>query len=149
MRPQQPAGGAIHLTFRARSAKMRPLVRTKLAKFFIVSSLICAVGGHWAILQSVAWIGMAVSYSQDSTFKEALVKTFDGQHPCQLCKALRDGKKSESRHTLLKVETKLDFWLARGATLLYPPPPLLVLPPPSDFALVRFESPPTPPPRCA
>ena len=83
-------------------------MRAKFAKILVAFTLICAIGGHWAILQSVAWFGMVVSYSNDSTFGEALVKTFDGKHPCCLCKAVQEGQKSERKQTLLKVETKFD-----------------------------------------
>ncbi|MCI0540627.1 MAG: hypothetical protein L0Z50_35955 [Verrucomicrobiales bacterium] len=124
-------------------------VRTKFGQCLIAFTLICAIGGHWAVLQSVAWVGMVISYSQDSPLKEALVKTFDGQHPCKLCKVVREGKKSEQKQALLKVETKLDFLLVRSAVFLDAPMPFVVLSDEPDSAQPRAESPPTPPPRLA
>jgi len=120
-----------------------------MAKLLVVFTLVCAIAGHWAILQSVAWVGMAVKYSQNSTLTDALVKTFDGKHPCKLCQVVQEGKKSEQKQTSLKVEAKLDFWLARASSLLDAPPPFVVPPAESSLGQARSESPPTPPPRLA
>jgi hypothetical protein len=38
------------------------------------------------VLQVVAWTRMLYQYSQGSTVSEALQKTFDGKHPCEICK---------------------------------------------------------------
>jgi len=125
------------------------LVRKKVAQVLVVFSLVCAIGGNWAFLQSVAWLGMLMNYSHDTTLVEALQKTFDGRHPCKLCKVVQDGKKSESERALLKVETKLDLLLVRAASWLNPPPSLRVLPGSILVPQVRSESPPTPPPPLA
>src|SRR5262249_48382876 len=47
--------------------------------------------------QVVAWTGMVISYSQDAPLAEAVVKTFDGKHPCNLCKKISNGKRSEKK----------------------------------------------------
>jgi hypothetical protein len=44
------------------------------------------VGGHWGMLQVVAWTGMLIDYSQDNPFATAVGMTFDGDHPCAICK---------------------------------------------------------------
>ena len=124
-------------------------MRAKVIQVAIVCTLVGAIGGHWAILQSVAWVGMAVNYSHNSTLREALVKTFNGKNPCTLCKVVQEGKKSEKKQSLLKVETKLDFCLARSPALLYPPPPSDILASKVVSARIRTESPPAPPPRAA
>ncbi len=42
------------------------------------------------VLQGVAWVGMAVSYSvSEGSVTAGLSKTFDGEHPCPLCVAVR------------------------------------------------------------
>jgi hypothetical protein len=124
-------------------------MRSRLAKWLVVSALVLATGGHWAILQSVAWFGMFVNFSQTEPVIVALEKTFDGRHPCQLCKAVQAGKQSEKKQEMQKVETKLDFWLARNTAQLFPPPPFSVVSAQRESAPVRAESPPTPPPRLA
>jgi hypothetical protein len=43
------------------------------------------VGGHWGMLQMVAWTGMLIDYSRDNSFATAVAMTFDGEHPCAIC----------------------------------------------------------------
>ena len=45
-------------------------------------ALFMIAGGHWAMLQSVAWAGMVKDFSRTGTIAEAVTKTFDGKHPC-------------------------------------------------------------------
>jgi hypothetical protein len=79
----------------------------------VVVALVFSTGGHWALLQVGAWAGMVVSYSQTDSLADALVKTFDGEHPCKLCKVVKEGRKAEQEKPVtLKVEQKLDFFLA-------------------------------------
>ena len=63
----------------------------RLTRIAIVAALACSIGLHWGFLQSAAWVGMVIHYSQDAPLKEALVKTFDGKHPCALCKEIAKG----------------------------------------------------------
>ena len=52
---------------------------------------------------------MVVNYSQHGTIGEALVKTFDGKHPCPLCKAIAAGKKSEKKSEFPAAVKKFEF----------------------------------------
>ena len=116
-------------------------------RWLAVVTLTFALGGHWAVLQSVAWMTMVAGYSQTAPLKEALVKTFDGKHPCSLCKFVDRGKKSEQRQETQKLAPKLDFFLAATRVTLYPPshaPLQACRIGPTDS---RSEAPPTPPPR--
>lgn len=45
---------------------------------------------HLPALQVVAWGGMLVRYSREAPLREAVTKTFDGEHPCHLCLAIRE-----------------------------------------------------------
>ena len=119
----------------------------RFSKLLVVLTLTFSLGLHWTFLQSVAWLGMVVSYSQNATLNEALTKTFDGKHPCKLCKAVQEGKQTEKKQEVLKVETKLEFCLASKKLLLFPPTVFTLLSVATDSALSRNESPPTPPPR--
>jgi hypothetical protein len=49
-------------------------------------------------MQSIAWAGMAVSYSADSGIAAGLKKTFGGQHPCSLCHAITKAKQQDADH---------------------------------------------------
>ena len=124
-------------------------MRVRFGKFLMVLTLIVAIGGHWAFLQSVAWVGMLANNVRQCSLTEAIEKTFDGQHPCPLCKVIANGKKAEQKQTLVKIETKLDFWLEPSGPLLVAP---LLAGNPCAYTEMfqsRFDSPPTPPPRLA
>lgn len=118
-----------------------------LSKWLLVLTLTLSLGFHWALLQSVAWVGMVVSYSQDATLGVALIKTFDGNHPCNLCKAVREGQESEKKQAALKVEIKKEYWSDTAITLLSPPSSFTLLPALSLSAPHRAETPAVPPPR--
>lgn len=120
---------------------------SRLIQWLAVLALTFALGGHWAVLQSVAWMTMVAGYSQTAPLKEALARTFDGKHPCPICKFVDKAKKSEQKHETQKLLTKLDFFLASSPAGLFPPVPdgLHFKPPPSGGA--RNDAPPTPPPR--
>src|SRR5439155_4014463 len=123
------------------------VVPSRLVQKLAVVALTFALGGHWAILQSVAWMTMVAGYSQTAPLKEALVKTFDGKHPCSICKFVANGKKSEQKRETQKLLTKLDFFLASTPAALFPPVPEAFHFTPPPAARARSETPPTPPPR--
>jgi hypothetical protein len=53
---------------------------------------------------------MVVSYSQHDGFLAGVSQTFDGEHPCRICKAIQDGKKHEQKKApLLNTELKKDY----------------------------------------
>ena len=60
----------------------------RLGKWVVVFTLVVSTGGHWFALQSVAWVTMAVNFAQTDSFDVALKKTFDGKHPCRICKTV-------------------------------------------------------------
>ena len=68
-----------------------------LVRSITVLVLILSLGLQWALLQTVAWTGMIISYSRDASFTEAVSKTFDGQHPCPLCKVIKQSRAAEKK----------------------------------------------------
>jgi hypothetical protein len=82
-----------------------------------------------------------------ASVSEAVSRTFDGQHPCPICKAIAAGKKSEKKREFTASPQKFECSLA----------PALGLPPtPARFELVALADnlieapalpPPSPPPR--
>ena len=68
-----------------------------MARLVTIIALASSIGLHWTVFQSLAWLGMVVNYSHNGTLKEALVKTFDGKHPCALCKEIAKGKQSDKK----------------------------------------------------
>jgi hypothetical protein len=116
----------------------------------VVIGLVLTLVGHWAVSQSVAWVTMVVKYSRTTTFKAALIMTFDGQHPCELCEFVSEGRKADAQKPqhLLKAHS-LDLFVEKPAVFLFLKPEL----PHADAAdravALRSEPPPTPPPRAA
>ena len=101
-----------------------PTMLRRFAKWGVVAALMLTLGFHWAFLQSVAWVGMVVNYSQDGSVQQALVKTFDGQHLCPLCKMVKAGKSSESKQDLKLDLKKLDMFADASAEFYFPPVPV-------------------------
>jgi hypothetical protein len=57
----------------------------KTASILAFLAVFQIMGGHWIVLQSYAWAKMAVEYSQTAGFFKGVEKTFDGEHPCDMC----------------------------------------------------------------
>jgi hypothetical protein len=75
----------------------------------LVGVLALWLGLHWALLQTLAWTGMIVTYSRQDSFTEAISKTFDGQHPCPLCRAIQKGRAEEKKQAPAGFVVKLDL----------------------------------------
>lgn len=122
-------------------------------------------GGHWAVLQTVAWGQMLTEYTRQSgSVLTAVEETFDGEHPCALCKeiAVAKGQANDAERSRpagpsdpspkVKVEKKagtLDGW-SPPAGLAHPTVGTFCWHTPV-FAAVgsRLDAPPVPPPRAA
>lgn len=116
-------------------------------QWLAVLTLTLTLGLHWAVLQSVAWAGMTISYSRTVGLNEALVKTFDGHHPCRLCRLVKEGKKAEKHNEAQELATKIELFFAATATPLYS---VQLAPLTSRGNLLpadRNDTPPLPPPR--
>ena len=123
--------------------------------------LVCAAlaffsiaGGHWAVLQSVAWAEMLHRYSQHGgSMAVAVEETFDGQHPCELCQQIQAGKAKERKESpaapSAKDDAKVKALLAEPALPAFARTTGEISFPPAVFAPAsrRAEQPPTPPPR--
>lgn len=124
-------------------------MRLKWTKLIVATMLSLVMGLHWIALQSFGWAQMFVTFAQTDPVKEALIKTFDGKHPCNICKLVEEGKHAENKQQIRKVEAKFDYWLGSKETLLFPPPMARSLAVLADVADMRIDSPPSPPPRSA
>ena len=74
----------------------------------LVAMILGMTGGHWAVLQTVAWTKMIVVYSRASSIQVAVVQTFDGQHPCKMCKLIQKAKQSSKQQELQQPTVKRD-----------------------------------------
>ena len=121
----------------------------RLPKAVMVVGLACTIGLHWAFLQSLAWVGMVVSYSQETTLPDALVKTFDGSHPCALCKEIAKGKQSEKKPDARPEWKKFEFSYALTAFIFSRPTRFWKIRLPEVLVDIIPNPPPVPPPRFA
>ncbi|HSH93665.1 MAG TPA: hypothetical protein VK968_05935 [Roseimicrobium sp.] len=113
----------------------------------IVLSLILFLGMPWMCLQTVAWVGMVLNYSQTLPLKSAVSKALDGKHPCAICKVVQSGQKKDKEPSGSRSVVKFVFLSATTECRLFPPladcPEAFHPPVPSE----QNQSPPVPPPR--
>ncbi len=75
----------------------------------LAGALFLTTGSQWVVLQSIAWTGMVVSYAEKAPLKVALMETFDGKHPCCLCKTIAAAKKAGTKSHYTLLVKKLQF----------------------------------------
>lgn len=113
----------------------------------LIVALLAATGGHWALLQTVAWSNMLATNLRTESFSEAVTKTFDGQHPCKMCKAIETGKKSEKKTEFPAPGKKIEFISERGAFVFVAPSDYWLVPEVRPRQRELLHRPPVPPPR--
>ncbi len=119
----------------------------RFAKLFVALALAGSIGLHWAVLQTLAWAGMFITYSQEAPLTEAVAKTFDGQHPCNLCKEIAQGKRSESKTAYAFEVKKLEFPCCKATFVFRAPLTYWDTEPLKAVAQLRTHAPPAPPPK--
>lgn len=76
---------------------MLEIMAKRVAQRGCLLMLACLLtGGHWAALQGVAWTGMLIEYTSESSLREGVRKTFDGENPCSMCVAIAEGVADEA-----------------------------------------------------
>jgi hypothetical protein len=121
-------------------------VVSKLGKVLVVFTLVAALSAHWALLQTVAWTTMLAGNLESCSFHVALTRTFDGQHPCPLCKAIAAAKNSEQKNQVSFEQQRLDFTPVEGNPVLIAPSRVEIHSQ-NSFAESILPEPLTPPPR--
>ena len=120
---------------------------TGSARFFLIIALCSSIGMHWAALQSVAWATMLVDNARSGPIAEAIAKTFDGNHPCGLCKRVAAAKGSENKRDVQPLTAKPDLICATRAITLLPRCAGYSFAWSSVMSPERVCAPPVPPPR--
>lgn len=90
---------------------------------FVCLAMFSVAGGHWAILQTVAWGQMLWTYSQqEGSVVSGAEKTFSGEYPCEMCRKVAEGQKQEQKApATLKVDKKAEKSLVVFSKLAAPP----------------------------
>ena len=124
-----------------------------ISRLAAIIAVLVLCGGHLATLQVVAWTGMVVSYSARDGFVAGVKNTFDGEHPCSLCKAVKKGQQQEEQKPA-SVQSRVQ----KIEALALSPRPLPLVREASLISFwqgmeisveARMERPPVPPPRIA
>jgi len=90
---------------------------------------------------------MIVDYSKQTSLCRAIAQTFDGAHPCSLCRIVNKGKTAEKKSDLQLLTPKIDMICTKRAITLFGLSVHFDYPV-SDFSLSEIGySPPVPPPR--
>jgi len=122
-------------------------VMRRFGNTLLIVALLANTGGHWALLQSVAWTTMLVEHLHSQSFSQSMEQTFDGRHPCPLCLAIKAAKNTEKKTFLTLTTQKIEFPPLAPKFVLYSPASLEHLPTQDVFADSPTLVPPTPPPR--
>ena len=126
-----------------------PKTLLHFSRWLVVVTLFLAIGGHWALLQTVAWASMIVDYSRTEALTVAVEKTFDGQHPCAICSVIQKGQQSEKKREAVQLVKKIELFAQRTAEFVYPSTESLPVATAGFFGKARVEAPLVPPPRVA
>lgn len=119
----------------------------RLANALLIVALLMATGAHWAVLQSVAWTTMLAHNLRSGSLAEAVEHTFDGRHPCCLCKQIAAGKDSEKKTEFPLQLSRLEFLDARPRFFFVAPDGFWQVAVTTRTVKSISLSPPTPPPR--
>ena len=119
----------------------------RIGKIVLVLALVAMLGAHWALLQTVAWTTMLADNLHANSLQAAVTMTFDGQHPCPLCKAIVAGKKSEKKSEAVAPSLKLEFPPVDENFVLIAPSHFQLLPLQNFSANPLAQKPPLRPPR--
>ena len=118
-----------------------------MSKWLLVLALLFSLGAHWALLQSVAWTTMLAANLSADSLTEAVSKTFDGEHPCELCKKIKAGKQSEQKPERQIELKKFEFVNINSHFIFAAPVHFDLLPAVTTIFSDCGHSPPVPPPR--
>jgi len=113
----------------------------------MVIAMLIACGGHWVLLQTMAWTKMIADFSQNGDLKSAITKTFDGSHACSLCKCIKAGKEKEKKQDASVEAGKFAFIHQPSKITLWRPGKFRLLGERFSLVIKRANEPPTPPPR--
>ena len=90
---------------------------------------------------------LAANLVNQQSLTEAVSQTFDGEHPCPLCKAIAAGKKSEKKSEALTLKLKIEYPPVADKFVLVAPRMFKTFQADNLFAVCLTGKPPLPPPR--
>ena len=113
----------------------------------MIFAVLSATGTHWLALQSVAWTAMLAENLQTSSFQRALQCTFDGKHPCCLCKEIARDRQTEKKSDVQAEFKKLDYSYTSSEFVFCAPSQFYEIRAENCAAVSLTRQPSVPPPR--
>ena len=132
-------------------------MKRTLQTFLCLLAALHLVGGHWGVLQVIAWANMLRDYSKDQDVITAVADTFNGHRPCSMCLKIQEEKEKEEKNSPVPASQQVEkfpSWLALSPALQIPEASADLRLNQPHFALQQIlaaqwrTTPPTPPPRC-
>ena len=127
------------------TASSMPQHIKQLISALVVMAVLCSSGIHLAVMQGVAYSGMLLEFSKESSFTESVKRTVSGQEPCKLCCAIQK-MSTEDQHDAGKegpVESmRVLGFLAKQPRMYFFPRVLRVVPDDTEAGPQRFLEPP-------
>ena len=117
--------------------------------FLICLAFFALAGGHWALLQTIAWAQMVRDFSKSVPIAEAIVRTLSGEYPCGMCTRIgAERQKEEKLPAVVKVKKNAEICPFSAREILSEPEGReYTYPKLRAFALIeRSEAPPVPVP---
>jgi len=122
-------------------------VFVRLGHVLLILALLTATGGHWAVLQTVAWTNMLANNLRNDSLAVALTKTFDGENPCSMCKHISAGKKAEKKAEFPPRLRQLEYVAGRAEFVFAAPEVFRFRSASGPGVAALIHQPPVPPPR--
>lgn len=113
----------------------------------MIVAILTATGTHWLAFQSFAWTTMLAQNLQTTSLQRAIQRTFDGKHPCCLCKEIAKDKQSEKKSDAQLEVKKLDYSHVRFEFIFCAPTNFYEVRAANDSALSCTRLPAVPPPK--
>jgi hypothetical protein len=121
----------------------------RLSALLILIAFVFSTGGHWYVLQGVAWTKMVSEFSEYTPLVQAVKMAVSGQYPCKMCKVIAEKKQQEEQSQYKLPTIKKDFVSLQPAPLTQPAFTHLVYPVVQMHFAACGGQPITPPPRAA
>jgi len=105
-----------------RTARRRKRVLQVTGATACLLALFISAGGHWAVLQSVAYTRMLIEFAQQDSWCTAVKKTLDDRYACSLCPKIRDGCDNERKAPSKPGEIhQPEFLMESGSLICFAP----------------------------
>lgn len=121
----------------------------RAVRLLLCAALLYGSGAHWLLVQGAAWAGMVAARARTSSVAEAVTTTFDGRHPCAVCRAVRRGADADSGARLVRPAPTADLAFAAAAAAFRPALVTSASAAAPCAATPRPRVPPSPPPKSA